>query len=161
MWKKIKKILGMMMEPENFILAIALITMLCMSIFTIGVLVLELPEESKMKASILKSIDDMQPIEYRVIDYSKEDSEILHFKKETMDLIIKDNQETYNFKIEYVDKDGNLKVISKEQDVIVKYDDRIKEPKLTMKKVPEQKRKGKYAIISEYVNPTLYIPLNK
>ncbi|KFN11942.1 hypothetical protein [Bacillus pseudomycoides] len=164
MRKKINKIFDMMAEIENWVyvpLAISVILAFCMIVSILYTLLLQSPEKSEMKASILKSIGDLQTMEYRVIDYSKNDKGTSSSNNETIDLIIKDDQETYNFKIEYVDKDGNLKVMSKEQAIIVKYDESIKEPKLTMKKVPDKERKGKYATISEYVNPTLYIPLNK
>ncbi|PEB42206.1 hypothetical protein [Bacillus pseudomycoides] len=159
MWKKINKILGVFID--NLWIIWITVLALCVCVYLVISFLGDI-DKSKLGESILKSIDGFQTIEYRVVDYSKKDASGSVFSSNgTMDLIIKDEQETYNFEIEYLDKDGNLKVISQEQSIIVKYDESIQEPKLIMKKIPDKVRKGKYATVSEYVNPTLYIPLNK
>lgn len=113
-------------------------------------------KEKQVREKLLKSIDTLESEEYEVITYSEITSESTSlFTDKDMDILNK-NESTYYTEIKYTDKQGNLKNIRDTQKVLVKYDKNISSPKLILKKVPEDKRED---VVSEYVNPTLCIPL--
>ena len=75
-----------------------------------------------------------------------------------MDIIANDDVELFNTEIKYINEKGELQILSNRQSIIVKYVEGIHESKLVIKKVPTEKQNSK---ISDYVNPTLMLPLKK
>lgn len=110
----------------------------------------------EFKRSLVDTVETFPETEYKVIEYSRIKESGL--EKGTMDIIANDDVELFNTEIKYINKKGDLQILSDRQRIIVKYVEGIHEPKLVIKKVPTEKQNSK---ISDYVNPTLILPLEK
>ncbi|WP_242293044.1 hypothetical protein [Bacillus cereus group sp. BfR-BA-01441] len=107
------------------------------------------------KNSLVDAVEKFPETEYKVIEYSRIEESGL--ENGSMDIIAND-VELFNTEIKYINEKGDLQILSNRQSVIVKYVEGIHEPKLVVKKVPTEKQNYK---ISDYVNPTLILPLEK
>ncbi|PGK15205.1 hypothetical protein CN895_07600 [Bacillus cereus] len=110
----------------------------------------------EFKKSLVETVKAFPETEYRVIEYSKLEGSGL--ENGSMDIISNDDVELFNTEIKYINEKGELQILSNRQSVIVKYIEGIHEPKLVIKKVPTEKQNYK---ISDCVNPTLILPLEK
>ncbi|PGM80962.1 hypothetical protein CN957_12920 [Bacillus cereus] len=109
----------------------------------------------EFKDSLVDTVEMFPETEYKVIEYSRIEESGL--ENGSMDIIAND-VELFNTEIKYINEKGVLQILSNRQSVIVKYVEGIHEPKLIVKKVPTEKQNYK---ISDYVNPTLILPLEK
>lgn len=107
------------------------------------------------KNSLVDAVEKFPETEYKVIEYSRIEESGL--ENGSMDIIAND-VELFNTEIKYINEKGDLQVLSDKQSIIVKYSEDIHVPKLIIKKVPTEKQDYK---ISDYVNPTLMLPLKK
>ncbi|PFZ35478.1 hypothetical protein COL77_29360 [Bacillus wiedmannii] len=112
---------------------------------------------TELKKSLVDTVETFPETEYRVIEYSQL-KESDPFTSGSMDIILNHDTELFNTEIKYINEKGDLQVLSDKQSIIVKYSEDIHVPKLIIKKVPTEKQDYK---ISDYVNPTLILPLEK